>query len=149
LARCRDEWRRYWRPLEELDDQREHSDKKERSIVLYGVPEAERGLSPSLRQAHTEKVISSILDALDMSKSTGWVESCRISFRNSIWGHRLRAIEPYKGIFIRKSMSIDERKKDRDLRINARELNLKEFEGERVYVVYRGDIVKVSDIPLT
>ena len=24
LARCRDEWRRYWRPLEELDDQREH-----------------------------------------------------------------------------------------------------------------------------
>uniref|UniRef100_A0A7I4YVL8 Integrase n=1 Tax=Haemonchus contortus TaxID=6289 RepID=A0A7I4YVL8_HAECO len=24
LARDKDEWRRYWRPLEEIDDQREH-----------------------------------------------------------------------------------------------------------------------------
>ncbi|KAK6018620.1 hypothetical protein OSTOST_15787 [Ostertagia ostertagi] len=42
------------------------SEKRERSIVLLGVPEAEKGLPASRRQEHTEKYVSEILDFLDI-----------------------------------------------------------------------------------
>ncbi|KAK6013741.1 hypothetical protein OSTOST_20918 [Ostertagia ostertagi] len=40
---------------------------------------------------------------------------------------KLRAISDYKEVFVRRSMTIDERKKERNLRNQARELNDKEF----------------------
>ncbi|PIO69805.1 Emp24/gp25L/p24 family protein [Teladorsagia circumcincta] len=40
-------------------------------------------------------------------------------------------------------MTIDECKKERDLRNKARELNDSEFNGKKVYVVYKGKILKV------
>ncbi|KAK6045095.1 hypothetical protein COOONC_17400, partial [Cooperia oncophora] len=71
--------------------------------------------------------------------------SRRISFDILSKAHRLRSTHEYRDVYIRKSMTIDERKKDRELRERARELNRKE--GERVYVIYRGELVKTKDIP--
>ncbi|KAK6035884.1 hypothetical protein COOONC_26611, partial [Cooperia oncophora] len=81
------------------------SDKKERSIVLYGVPEAERGLSPSLRQAHRSYPAPRHRNPACRSLQDGFL------FETLSKAHRLRAMEPYEGIFIRKSMSTDERKR--------------------------------------
>ncbi|KAK6023416.1 hypothetical protein OSTOST_10798, partial [Ostertagia ostertagi] len=122
------------------------ADKRQRSIVLYGVPEAEKTLAPSQRQAHTESFVTSVLDALDIE--THPVEIYRMgSFLSR--ARKLHAIPAFKEIYIRKSMTRDERQKEKDLRNQARELNLKEHNGEHVYVVYKGELMKASDIPST
>ncbi|KAK6013873.1 hypothetical protein OSTOST_20786, partial [Ostertagia ostertagi] len=124
------------------------SDKRERSVVFYGIPEAEGSLSPSLRQAHTEKYISRILDTLDIE--TRPVEVYRMG-RGVEGKPRVVKLVNYvlyrtiRRSFVRKSMTIDERNKERDLRKRARELNEKEFNGKKIYVVYRGEIIKVKD----
>lgn len=61
--------------------------------------------------------------------------------------HRLRALPNCKGVFVRNSMTLEERNRDRDLRKAARDMNLKEGNGQRIYVVNRNEVVKASDIP--
>ncbi|KAK6044708.1 endonuclease/exonuclease/phosphatase family protein, partial [Cooperia oncophora] len=115
-------------------------DKRLRSLVFYGVPEAGGDLSPSARQAHTEKVVTGILDSLNIETRPAEVYrmgrgvegkprlvkcvfySRRISFDILSKAHRLRSTHEYRDVYIRKSMTIDERKKDRELRERAREL---------------------------
>ncbi|VDO38579.1 unnamed protein product [Haemonchus placei] len=43
-----------------------HTEKRERSIVIHGVPEPDAGLSASLRQQFTERCVSEILDVIDI-----------------------------------------------------------------------------------
>ncbi|VDO23132.1 unnamed protein product [Haemonchus placei] len=43
-----------------------HTEKRERFIVIHGIPEADAGLSASLRQQSTERCVSKILDVLDI-----------------------------------------------------------------------------------
>ncbi|EYB89943.1 hypothetical protein Y032_0225g2747 [Ancylostoma ceylanicum] len=42
------------------------AEKRPRSVVIYGVPEADSKLSATSRQAHTEAFVSGTLDALDV-----------------------------------------------------------------------------------
>ena len=44
-------------------------------------------------------------------------------------------------------MTREEHEKDRMLRKKAHELNMKKQNGNKVYVVYKSQIVKASDIP--
>ncbi|EYC36126.1 hypothetical protein Y032_0930g3090 [Ancylostoma ceylanicum] len=59
----------------------------------------------------------------------------------------LRNLRGFDRIYIRRSMTREEREKDKDLRRQAHELNAKGLNGNKIYVVYRNQIVKVSDIP--
>ncbi|PIO76139.1 hypothetical protein TELCIR_01787 [Teladorsagia circumcincta] len=140
-------------------------DKRQRSVVMYGIPEAENGLSPSMRLDHTEKFVSGILDSLDTEtrpvevyRMGRFVEGkprivkCVFSSRRFMLdilskARCLRIFPKYKEVFVRRSMTIDERQKERDLRERARELNDNEFEGKKVYVVYKGAVIKASEIP--
>ncbi|KAK6051153.1 hypothetical protein COOONC_11342 [Cooperia oncophora] len=103
--------------------------KKLRSLVLHGESEVRGDLSPSARQAHTEKVVAGMLDSpmlspaevYRMGQSVGENFGFRVSFDILSKAHRLHSTHEYKDIYIRKSMTIDERKKDRDLQDRARE----------------------------
>ncbi|EYB91019.1 hypothetical protein Y032_0211g2193 [Ancylostoma ceylanicum] len=129
-----------------------------------GVPEAENAVA-SQRQAHTENAVLSILDNLDIE--TRPVEISRLGSINSnsprlikcIFSSKryylealrkarlLQGIPDCSEIYIRRSMTRAERENDKALRQKAREMNKKEFNGNKVYVVYRDSIVKASEIP--
>ncbi|EYC17562.1 hypothetical protein Y032_0030g2137 [Ancylostoma ceylanicum] len=141
------------------------SEKRSRSIIISGMPEAEKELTASQRQAHTEHSMTKMLDALEietkpveinrMGTLTGGkmriikcVFSSQKYFLEAIRKARLlRQIPGFDTVYIRRSMTKAEREKDRELRRQARELNEKEFGGEKVYVVYRDRVVKACDIP--
>ncbi|KHJ85005.1 hypothetical protein OESDEN_15274 [Oesophagostomum dentatum] len=59
----------------------------------------------------------------------------------------LRQNPTYGSVRIRRSMTVEERNGDKELRREAHELNEKKGNGEKIYVVYRGQIVKACDIP--
>ncbi|KAK6030743.1 hypothetical protein OSTOST_03114, partial [Ostertagia ostertagi] len=99
------------------------ADKRQRSVILYGVPEPEESLSASLRQEHTESYIRGILDTLD-------VETRPVEI------HRMGKKVEGKPRLVKKSMTREEREKETDLRKQARERNQNECNGERIYVVY-------------
>ncbi|EYC13523.1 hypothetical protein Y032_0043g763 [Ancylostoma ceylanicum] len=139
-------------------------EKRGRSIVISGVPEAENAVA-SQRQAHTENAVLSLLDKLDIE--TRPVEISRLGSINSssprlikcVFSSKryylealrkarlLRGIPDCSEIYIRRSMTRAERENDKALRQKAREMNKKEFNGNKVYVVYRDSIVKASEIP--
>ncbi|WKY13700.1 hypothetical protein Q1695_004492 [Nippostrongylus brasiliensis] len=141
------------------------TDKRLRSVVFYGVPEAKKSLPPSVWQAHTEKFISDVLDTLEvearpvelfrmgvMQEGKPRLVKCvfasrRFQVETLSRSRRLRSCPLFQNIYVRRSMTRDERERERELRQRARELNEKEHGGSRVYVVYRGELMKVSDIP--
>uniref|UniRef100_A0A7I4YXJ8 Uncharacterized protein n=1 Tax=Haemonchus contortus TaxID=6289 RepID=A0A7I4YXJ8_HAECO len=140
------------------------SEKRQRSIVLLGVPEAEKELPASRRQEHTEKYVPEILDFLDIearpvevfrmgrASDRPRLVKCVFPARKILLdtlarAHKLRASSRFNNVEIRKSMTPEERSKDQELRKKAYERNRDEHNGNRVYVVYRGEIVKASDIP--
>ncbi|KAL6738919.1 hypothetical protein Aduo_012415 [Ancylostoma duodenale] len=139
-------------------------EKRGRSIVISSVPEAENALA-SQRQAHTENAVLSILDKLDIetcpveisrlrsfnSKSPRLIKCVFSSERYYLEALRkarlLRGLPDCSQIYIRRSMTSAERENDKALHQKAREMNNKKFSGNKVYVVYRGNIVKASEIP--
>nr|CDJ84837.1 hypothetical protein HCOI_00572700 [Haemonchus contortus] len=136
------------------------AEKKERSMVIYGVPEAGSDIAASLRQEHTEKAVMDILDELDIEArpveiyrmgkfgdKPRLIKCVKFLFTTLSRAKKLRSSEKFRNVYVRKSMSPDERSKDRELRKRAHELNIEEHNGDRVFVVYRGNIVKSSDIP--
>ncbi|KAK6019565.1 hypothetical protein OSTOST_14794, partial [Ostertagia ostertagi] len=139
-----------------------HAEKRERSVVIHGVPEAEAGLSASLRQQHTERCVSKILDVLDIETRPLEVfrmgkvgqkprlikcvfSSRKFMFETLSKAKQLRSSSEFSSVFM-KSMTPEQRAIDRDLRNRAYELNRDEHNGERVFVVYKGEIVKASEI---
>ena len=138
------------------------SEKRARSVVISGIPEAETALPALVRQEHTEKYVYNILNSLDvetrpleiyrMGKITnGKPRYVKCVLPSKFYcldllskASRLRSIPDLQGVYIRKSMTPEERAKDRELRNIAREKNHKE--GKRTYVVYRNEVVKVADI---
>lgn len=141
------------------------AEKRTRSIVIAGVAEAEPRCSPIERQTHTEEATVKILSALGVEARPTEVYRMGLftegkkrlikcvlpSERFFIQALRnaptLRSITGFDQIYVRKSMTRAEREQDRALRERAREINLREHNGSKVYVVYRNQVVKRSDIP--
>ncbi|VDO86654.1 unnamed protein product [Heligmosomoides polygyrus] len=114
------------------------ADKRARSIVIYGVAECDQDMASTCRQESTENSVAAILNALDLEVRPTEV------YRNA---RLLRNIPEFSNVYIRKSMTLNERLKDKELRARARELNGSSPNGERIYVVYKEQVVKKSDIP--
>ncbi|RCN35384.1 hypothetical protein ANCCAN_18751 [Ancylostoma caninum] len=86
------------------------AEKRPRSVVIYGVPEADSKLSATSRQAHTENFVSGILDALDVEMRP--VELSRM-------GRTVCVTYPAKNVYVRKSMTTEEREEYRDAKNHA------------------------------
>ncbi|EYC39262.1 hypothetical protein Y032_0665g1322 [Ancylostoma ceylanicum] len=140
-------------------------EKRARSIVIAGIPEAEGDLEPVERVSHTEAMTYKVLNALgvearptevyrmgDVAKGKTRLIKCVLpserfllkALRNA---PALRNLTGFDHVYIRRSMTREEREKDRELRRQAHDLNINEHNGSKVYVVYRSQVVKVSDIP--
>ncbi|KAL6743105.1 hypothetical protein Aduo_016185 [Ancylostoma duodenale] len=141
------------------------SEKRSRSIVISGMPEAGIELTASQRQAHTELSVIKMLDALDieakpveiyrmgtLTDGRARLIKCVFPSQTHFFGamkkaRLLRQLPDFERVYIRRSTTQSERELDRELRRQARELNDKEHAGEKVYAVYRKKVVKVRDIP--
>lgn len=138
------------------------ADKRSRSLVISGLPEADPSLPPSEKQRDLESKVSEVLDVVDVECRP--IEVYRMGTRSnssprlvklvlpskSHWitalanAHRLRR-EGFANVYIRKSMTLEERKREFELRQECRERNrdLK----TRAWVVYRGELRQVQDLP--
>ncbi|VDL86540.1 unnamed protein product [Nippostrongylus brasiliensis] len=100
-------------------------EERSRSIVVSGLIEANHTLPASARQRDLESKIDQLLDVLDVE---------------------CRPTKVYRmDVFIRRSMTADERKHEYELRKTARERN--EGKDIKEWVVYKGELVHVSSLP--
>ncbi|KIH65490.1 hypothetical protein ANCDUO_04191 [Ancylostoma duodenale] len=129
------------------------SEKRARSIVIAGVAEAEGELVPVDRQAHTEAMTCRVLNALGVEArpteiyrmgdySEGEVRLIKCVLPSERFFHKalrnaptLRNLRGFDRIFIRRSMTREEREREKDLRRQAHELNAKDHNGAKIYVV--------------
>ncbi|KAK6038767.1 reverse transcriptase [Cooperia oncophora] len=130
-------------------------EKRSRSIVIAGVEESKRDLAPSARQNELETTVARILDALDVE-----CRPCEV--------FRMGKLDPMKPRLVKvvlptvthwrralgnakclrqsgKSMTLEERKQDFELRRLAREKN--GGSSSRDWVVFRGQVKHVSELP--
>ena len=140
-----------------------NEEKKRRSNVIYGVKEADSCLPASERPKCTEREVEGILNALDVE--TRPVEAFRIGKEQNsrrlikaVFSSRkiffdvlkkapnLRNDSRFTGIYLRRSMTLEERIKDKELRKQAKDLNEKEGKGHKIYVVYKQQVIKTADI---
>uniref|UniRef100_W6NMH4 Uncharacterized protein n=1 Tax=Haemonchus contortus TaxID=6289 RepID=W6NMH4_HAECO len=138
--------------------------KKERSLVLFGIPESNPSKPPSVKQQEVENSVSEILDCLRVECRP--VEVYRMGKPNdarprlvkvmlpsrSHWitaltkSHCLRSAG-FSNVYVRKSMTAAERKHEFELREECRARN-KQL-SKRIWVVYRGEIRRVDELPKT
>ncbi|KIH69415.1 hypothetical protein ANCDUO_00246 [Ancylostoma duodenale] len=131
--------------------------------IVHGIPELPTDALPSERQADIEAKVLRILDALGV-EATPWAVF-RMGKMSEDRPHLTKVILPsrshyyavpgrarslkemcnYRHIFIRASLTEAERKKEYDLRQEVRNRNHSLCHGE--CVVYKGEVVKVLDIP--
>lgn len=136
-------------------------DKREKSIVIHNIPEADQNLPPTSRQKDLKRKVSAILDILEIEctplemyrmgrvsnnknrlvkvvfpSRTHWHQALRNS-------HRLRNSE-FSGIFVRRSMTPAEWAKEKELRNEAMERN--RAAGSKTWVVYRSELRRVEDL---
>nr|CDJ90946.1 hypothetical protein HCOI_01249700 [Haemonchus contortus] len=138
------------------------SDKRSRSIVISGLEEGQDGLRSSARQRDLEDKVARVLDAVDVECRPA--EIYRVGKPNSKHprlvkvvlpsrSHRRRALANarllrdtgFPKIFIRRSMTEDERKREYELRQEARERN--KGSGVREWVVYHGQLKRAAELP--
>ncbi|KIH42644.1 hypothetical protein ANCDUO_27369 [Ancylostoma duodenale] len=58
----------------------------------------------------------------------------------------LRELPGYEHVFIGRSMTFEERQRDKKLRQQARDLNQRDHNGRKVYFVYKSQLVKVGEL---
>ncbi|KIH68513.1 hypothetical protein ANCDUO_01151 [Ancylostoma duodenale] len=126
------------------------SAKRARSVVFSGFAKANAELTPSERQVHTEEAVQKILKVLGVEARP--LEVYRMGsgrfFHTALRNVRsLRDFPEFNQIYVRRSMTPQEREKFKELRQRAYDLNQNEFNGRKAYVVYRDELVKASDIP--
>ncbi|EYC12491.1 hypothetical protein Y032_0047g1510 [Ancylostoma ceylanicum] len=138
------------------------SEKRSRSIVISGLPEAEGDVRFQDRQSHLENQVSDVMEALKVECRP--VELYRMGKFNPTHPRLVKVVLPSKffwrtalanarslrsagfpDIYIRKSMTAEERKRDYELRLQARERNRGKPKPE--WVVYRSELVHVSELP--
>lgn len=59
----------------------------------------------------------------------------------------LRKLSGLDHLYIRRSMTREERENDKEPRKLTHDLNVKEYNGKKVHVVHRNEVVKASEIP--
>ncbi|XGW34564.1 hypothetical protein V3C99_018472 [Haemonchus contortus] len=135
------------------------SDKRSRSIVISGLEEGQDGLPPSARQRDLEDKVAEVLDALDveyrpveiyrMGKSNPKhprlvkvVLSSGAHWRRALANARLLRGAGFPKVFIR--MTEDERKREYELRQEARERN--KGSGVREWAVYHGQLMRAAEL---
>ena len=136
---------------------------RQRSIVVFGLPELEDNMPASIRQEDTEDKVKNILDTLDIEcrpvkvyrmgkKVPGKSRLVKIELpTRAHWAtvlarsRQLRNKSEFSKVFIRRSMTVEEREKEKELRERARTMNQgKKYEDR--FVVYRGEIVPASSL---
>ncbi|KIH57139.1 hypothetical protein ANCDUO_12673 [Ancylostoma duodenale] len=135
-----------------------------RSLVIAGLPEAPENARASERQADTETKVGEILDILDVQclpvevfrmgrfeKGKSRLTKVELPSR-SHWvsvlsrAKMLRENEKYGKVFVRRSVTIEERRREKELRDQAKQMNeTRTYEGRMV--VYKGEVVPVSSLP--
>ncbi|EYB90673.1 hypothetical protein Y032_0216g2378 [Ancylostoma ceylanicum] len=137
-------------------------EKRARSVVLSGIPEADPGSRPSERQVDLENKVMDVLNVLDVEcrpvevyrlgrpdpsrpRLIKVVFPTRAHWRTALSNGRLLRSSRLSGVFIRRSMTEEERKKDYELRQIAREKNAGLSRKE--WVVYRGEVRRISELP--
>uniref|UniRef100_A0A0N4WGI1 Nucleic-acid-binding protein from transposon X-element n=1 Tax=Haemonchus placei TaxID=6290 RepID=A0A0N4WGI1_HAEPC len=136
-------------------------DKRSRSIVISGLEEGQDGLRPSARQRDLEDKVAEVLVAVDVECRP--VEIYRMGKPNSKHPRVVKVVLPsrvhrralasarllrdagFPKVFIRRSMTEDERKREYELRQEARERN--KGSGVREWVVYHGQLKRAAELP--
>uniref|UniRef100_A0A7I4Z602 CUE domain-containing protein n=1 Tax=Haemonchus contortus TaxID=6289 RepID=A0A7I4Z602_HAECO len=138
------------------------SDKRGRSIVISGLDEGQGGLRPSARQRDLKDKVFMVLDALDVEcrpvemyrmgkpnpkrpRLVKVVLPSRSHWRRVLANARLLREAGLPNVFIRRSMTEDERKREYELRQEARERN--KGSSTREWVVYQGQLKRASELP--
>lgn len=136
-------------------------DKKGRSLVISGLPESPASVKPSERQKQLEDQVENILDILKVECRP--VEVYRMGRLENSRPRLVKLLLPSKAhwatalsnacllrsselseVFIRKSMTPDERKKEYELRQEARRRNAEV--KRKGWVIYRGILTNVKDL---
>ncbi|KAK6031148.1 hypothetical protein OSTOST_02707, partial [Ostertagia ostertagi] len=138
------------------------SDKRGRSIVISGLDEAPGNLPPSARQRDLEDKVCAVLDVLDVEcrpteiyrmgkrdkdrpRLVKVVLPARSHWRRALANARLLRGAGLPHVFIRRSMTEDERKREYELRKEAEERN--KGKDVREWVVYQGQLKHTSELP--
>ncbi|KIH64635.1 hypothetical protein ANCDUO_05053 [Ancylostoma duodenale] len=122
-------------------------------------------MKPSQRLLHTESLVTNVLDTPKVEARPVEVyrmgkpevgktrlvkvvfssqQPCLLTLRRARW---LREQDQHRSVFIRKSMTLEERIKFKQLRKDAYERNQLEHNGNKVYVVCKDMVVKAFYIP--
>lgn len=137
------------------------AEKRGRSIVLAGLDEAPSDLSPNLRLRDLENKVENVMSALQVECRPSEVyrmgkfdparpRLVKIVFPSKYyWSLALanaRLLKPagFPDLFIRRSMTEPERKKDYELRQLAKERN--RLKGFKEWVVFRGELRRVAEL---
>lgn len=135
-------------------------EKRSRTVVISGVPEPPEGLSACERAADLKKKVDDIFNVLNVDCSVSElyrigkvgvhprlvkvVLPSKFYWRSVLASaHILRSSSP--NIFIRRSMTEEERRMEYDLRQQAKERN--RGKATREWVVYRGQLKRVAELP--
>uniref|UniRef100_A0A7I4XTA6 Uncharacterized protein n=1 Tax=Haemonchus contortus TaxID=6289 RepID=A0A7I4XTA6_HAECO len=138
------------------------SDKCSPSIVTSGLDEIQGAAPASTRQKDLEEKVTAVLDVLDLEcrpaevyrmgrpdperpRLVKVVLPTRTHWRRALANARLLRGAGLSNVFIRKSMTEDERKRESELRQQARERN--KGKTLREWVVYQGQLKHVSELP--
>ncbi|KAL6738843.1 hypothetical protein Aduo_012345 [Ancylostoma duodenale] len=131
------------------------------TIVVSGLEKADSNLLPSEHQADVERKVTQVLDVMKVQCRPsdvfriGRLNSSRpllvkvvlpssFHWRQALANARLLRVSCFQNVFVRRSMTIEERKREFDLRQQARELN--QGKHDREWVVFRGELRKVSEL---
>ncbi|EYC12542.1 hypothetical protein Y032_0047g1539 [Ancylostoma ceylanicum] len=142
--------------------ERAEAEVRARTIVISGLEEADEDLLPSKQQADVESKVTEILDTLKVQcrrtavYSIGKLNSSRprlvkvvlpssFHWRQALANARFLRTNGFRKVFVRRSMTMEERKHDYDMRQQACELN--KGKATREWVVFRGELKRVSELP--
>ncbi|EYC40800.1 hypothetical protein Y032_0596g436 [Ancylostoma ceylanicum] len=138
------------------------SEVRARSIVISGIEEASENSLPSERQADVELKVSKILDIIKVEcrpekilrmgrpspsrpRLVKVVLPSKNCWKTALGNSKLLRSSAYPQVYIRRSMTSEERKKEFELREEARERNRGLHTKE--WVVFRGELKRVTDLP--
>ncbi|EYC34774.1 hypothetical protein Y032_1470g3887 [Ancylostoma ceylanicum] len=138
------------------------AEKRARTVVISGIEEPAEGLRATERSRDLKAKVDEILDALDIDcnvsdvfrigKPNGnrprlvkLVFPSTFYWKKALANARLLRNAGFRGVFIRKSLTEEERRHEYELRQLARERN--NGKAEREWVVYRSQLKHVSELP--
>ena len=137
------------------------AERRGRTLIFSGIKEAEGDLPPSQQQMDVESKVTKVLDALNVqcrptcifrigkpnasrSRLVKVTVPSKHHWRQALANARLLPSKGFSDVYVRKCMTMEERKREYELRQQAKELN--NSKNEREWVVYAGELRRVSDL---